>query len=221
MLPDFFQYIIVQSTIINVIIAIALHSNFNVYEKRFSIYIYVICFFEVLAFVTRDINNLPGLHVFTLSQFCVTTLFFGKLFNVLKIAFDDIVVVAIGTLLILANSIFIQSVYKYNSYSKSLVEAYIVGACIVLFIQLIKNSKIDRATLQPSVTFLSALFIQAGAALIFYAFINEILDMQEDFYINALFDFKLIIDLIVYLSITYGLYQVFSRSKIKSREING
>ena len=195
----------------------------NKKEKVFIYYIVAIGFFELLAMVLVWLvsggNNLPGLHLYTLFQFILLTLFFNECFKELSDRFRYKWVLAIGTVGIIANSIFVQSIFTYNSYSKSLVELYVILMSITLFKLFLSDRTHEQIEMKPSISFVSAVFLQSAVSIIFYISSNDIMKMKISL-LNIIMILRLAINYISLLMIMFGLWQIFTRRKCLLNNLN-
>lgn len=78
----------------------------------------------------KGIRNLPLLHAFTLVEFVLVSFFYYSLFPRRRVIL--LVTMGIFALLCLVNSIFLQSIWTYNSYTRSL-EAILICLLGVLY----------------------------------------------------------------------------------------
>jgi hypothetical protein len=72
-------------------------------------------------------QNLPLLHLYTMGEFVLWTLFYDRLFKE-KTFLNKYLYWILGTIgtLVMLNSIFVQSIFSYNSYAKTLVQTLII-----------------------------------------------------------------------------------------------
>lgn len=72
-------------------------------------------------------QNLPLLHLYTLGELILWTLFYDRLFKEKTFLNNYLywILGIIGTLVVL-NSVFVQSIFSYNSYGKTLVQTLII-----------------------------------------------------------------------------------------------
>ena len=80
------------------------------------------------AFQAKGINNLPLLHLYTLGEFILFSLFYREILP--KIYFVSKNQLAIGVfvcMLIIGNSLFVQSIFGFNSYAKTLIQVILIG----------------------------------------------------------------------------------------------
>ncbi|NUO03201.1 MAG: hypothetical protein HUU01_21535 [Saprospiraceae bacterium] len=82
-------------------------------------------------------NNLPLLHFYTLGEFVLLSFFYRTLFpqhGFFRKYF--VVILTTVSLLIVLNTIFLQSIYAFNSYAKTLVQIILIIYAIVYFFHL-------------------------------------------------------------------------------------
>lgn len=72
-------------------------------------------------------QNLPLLHLYTLGEFILWTLFYDRLFKEKTFLNNYLywILGIVGTLVVM-NSVFVQSIFSYNSYAKTLVQTLII-----------------------------------------------------------------------------------------------
>lgn len=96
--------------------------------KMLGLYLGWNLFIELITFIpVRGTNNLPLLHLYTLVEFVLFTLLYKRM-ELFKSWINStfwIYLISISILIIL-NSIFIQSIFAYNSYAKALVQVLLI-----------------------------------------------------------------------------------------------
>lgn len=189
----------------------------NEVERVFGYYIVAIGFFELIAWLgpryLNQSNNLPGLHIYTLVQFVLMALFFQACFKEFSAKFNIKWITRIGIVLIVFNSLFIQSIYTYNSYSKTLVEFFVIVSSLILFSLFIKDKTHNQKQMKPSVSFVSAIFLQSSVAIIIYMYSNEIMYMKESLR-NTIWHLKLMVNYLAVAMIILGLIQIYFRESM-------
>ncbi len=92
-------------------------------------------------------NNMPVFHVFTLLEFLLLTLFFRQLtINANKRLFFDGVMIAFSIFAII-NSIYIEPIHTYNSYSRSIESLLLIAFSLISFYAMLgQNNKAAEAT---------------------------------------------------------------------------
>lgn len=110
-------------------------------------------------------NNLPLLHLYTLLEFILFSLVYKKmgLFGRWPDRLFWFFIIGIS-LLIFVNSLFVQDVFSYNSYAKTLVQLLLI-ACAVGFIFQIRPQ--DEVTLAQNLMNSSILIYYSGSLFLF------------------------------------------------------
>lgn len=155
--------------------------------KNFSRLGYIIGWFliftvgcEIYASYMADLkkNNLPGLHLYTLGQFIFCSLFFYYLFRLLEWSYFKIQYIYLAIGLIIFNSIFIQNIYTYNSYSKTGVQLFIIILCFMgYFLLTVKTYKNwDNESIK---ILIAAILLSCVISLTLYLFSHQIMALEE------------------------------------------
>lgn len=97
--------------------------------KLIVVYLVFNFFIETAARVTGYLykQNLPLLHLYTLGEFILFTLFYHKILDsssLLKRGFRWILLG--GSVLVVLNTLFLQNIFSFNSYAKSMVQVMII-----------------------------------------------------------------------------------------------
>jgi len=111
-------------------------------------------------------NNLPLLHLFTIVEFNLLTFYFLQLsqFRV-KRSFQIYIVLA--NLALVFNSAFIQSIFSFNSFSKSIVQLIIIFMSLHYFINKKKNRSKQKDSQSHNMIVSAILFYYASSLVIF------------------------------------------------------
>lgn len=113
------------------------------------------------------VNNLPLLHIYTFGELLLWAVFY---LEVLKLTSRQrtslLTMVAVAALLIVLNSIFLQNIYGFNSYAKTLVNVILIGLSILLLYQLL-HSENEAGHRALGLINSSVLFYYSGSLLIF------------------------------------------------------
>ena len=208
--------ILVALTALAAIISIPLWKKASNAERAFILFIINNAFFEFLStFIIRIgfTNNLPCVHAYTLIHFILMTVFFGECFKVLKINIKYEWILFLGSFIIIANSVFIQSIYTFNSYSKPLVDLYIMVCSVILFITLIKDRKHNRQELKPSVSFTASTYLSSSISFVIFLFGNVIMSFgSQSKVIGLIWNLRVGINYLVIIITFYGLNQLYIKN---------
>lgn len=137
------------------------------WQKQFSVvgflsfYLFLNLATEIIVYCLRGtgINNLPLLHLYTLGEFVIYSLMylsFFKLDNKNKRLAG--LLTFLVSILIILNSVFVQSIWGFNSYAKTLVQCVIIIYSLSYFflnyMNKIKNGIIRKVRLFINATIL-------------------------------------------------------------------
>ena len=115
-------------------------------------YIFLLAFIEIAARIISYYfkgNNLPLLHLLTLGEFIFLSLFYQKIIAKPNLKSNIFLIfISFISILIIGNSIFLQEIYIYNSYAKSLVQGVIIIYAILYFYHLTVHIDIDSYNTQ-------------------------------------------------------------------------
>ena len=210
-----YNFIVVLS-LSSALFAFLLRGKANSIERVFVYYVFAVGLFELIAWLGprffQQSNNLPGLHLYTLVQFVLMALFFNACFKEFSSRIKLKGVIILGVSGILLNSLFIQSIYTYNSYSKTLVELFVIICSLMLLVLFIKDKEHNQEQMKPSVSFVSAVFLQSSVSIIIYMYSNEIMHMKESFQ-NSIWHLKMLVNYLSLFMILLGLLQILFRNK--------
>jgi len=169
---------------------------------------------EVLAlvFMKLGMNNLPLLHIYTLGEFILFSFFYKSLLHkpvVLKKVFPYLVGAIV--LLIVLNSVFIQSIYTFNTYAKSAVQIIIIGFAILYFYNLIENRSLSQKKAKGLRLVNSAVIIYYSGSLFVFMYGFSI-DVSKPYIM--LWAFNATLNLIFQLLILKGLWKAYFKRRI-------
>lgn len=124
----------------------------------------------------KSINNLPLLHFYTLVEFVLLTLFYHQIFNTIHLWRKYIVFFSALVLgLILANSIFLQPITVFNTYSKTLTQAIFIIYAIIFFSQ-----SLHSQVFYPAIKIInSAILLYYAGSLFIFMFSNVFFQLDE------------------------------------------
>jgi len=156
---------------LNVLICILYFKRFNVPFRRLGIFLIFNFLIELLAilFTAQGINNLPLLHLYTLGEFILLSIFYESIIpkrGLIKKYQKHFLI--LGILLILLNSIFIQSIFEFNNLAKTFVQISIISYAVLYFYNLTENKKFN-ALQQKSLRLINSaiLIYYSGSLFIF------------------------------------------------------
>lgn len=193
--------------------------------KRLGIPLQRLCYFlmlnfcvEILArifvFAFTGINNLPLLHLYTLGEFLLLSWFYKSLLN-RPLAFQQHywkLILGAGICIIL-NSLFLQSIYEFNTIAKTFVQIVIISYAVLYFYHLSEN-QLSPPTVAKSLRLVNSAIIVYYSGSLFIFMCSQVsfenLKLYKFFWL-----FNAVLNLIFQLLILWGIWKVVS-TKIPS-----
>lgn len=149
--------------------------------KIFTVFLYLNLATEISSKIlfNQGINNLPLLHLYTLAEFLCLAYFFSTLITTPNLRTKNFLYFCIGiAVLIIANSIFLQSIYSFNSYAKTLVQSLIILFVILYFYNLSGEVDNNDPYQQALRLINSALIVYYSGSLFIFMFSNTFLQSK-------------------------------------------
>ena len=191
--------------------------SFSREEKLFGYFLVLNTLFEFIAWASTQVlgikNNLPGLHLYTLLEFIFIAKFATESIKRLK-GLPATIIIVVGSLFIIINSIWIQSIYTYNSISISAVKTFTIVMGILFFHQLLATKKYSIVNVRPSVYFFTGIFLNACTSIIWYMYSNKII-LLDDIQSLQLGIIKHSASLVASAILFIGVLYAINRKKIK------
>lgn len=188
-------------------------SRLKKHEKYLGYYAILIAFFESLARILKSnfkINNLLGLHIYTLLEFFILVIFFFYILKKLDFKLPIKKIIIIGGLLIISNSIFFQPFHVFPSNSRIAVEFFIILLCIFYLVLMIKYTR-KKNSYKPINLFISAILVKSSFSSVLYLFSNSIMKMQTELR-DQLWTFRVFINLVATILIMMAIVTIIKRS---------
>jgi hypothetical protein len=160
-------------TLITALFFLFNYSKFGPAPKAFGYYLVLRAIFEVLASMLMEggSNNLPYLHLYTLFEFLFLMYFFSRVFVPGR---SWALAAGIGGLIIILNSLFVQDINEFNSYSKSLVCLTFILMSIYTLFKIFGRYNRDVMDAYAVKLFCYGLLINLAGSFTLYLFSNLI-----------------------------------------------
>jgi len=162
------------------------------------------------AFMKFEYNNLPLLHLYTLGEFILFSYFYMSLLNK-PVQFKKMLwyFIIVGSVLVILNSIFFQSIYAFNTFAKTFVQITIIGYAVLYFYNLVENPNLSIAKSKSLRLVNSAILIYySGSLFIFMCGKFSLIDVEG---FVVFWAFNAILNFIFQLLILIGLWKAFFR----------
>ena len=185
--------------------------NYNKYPaelKTLTFYLLISLCTQVISFILwkNKQNNLPLLHIYTLLEF-VTLL--GFYFFILKTFLSSVVFKVLGVAFVLfaiSDSLFIENLYTFNTFSRSVEALIFIFFAMCWFIKIV-SSPITEDPSRNSIIFInSGLLLYFGGSIVLFSFRNFITLMALHLRLN-IWSIHTLLAVILYILITIGLWK--------------
>ncbi len=177
------------------------------YLAAFLVWNFII---EVTAFllVQNEINNLPLLHLYTLGEFILFSIYYRQI-NLKPTFFTKIVFIVVSVLLIILNSVFLQNIDGFNSNAKTFVQVIIIINAIIFFYQNSIESEAEDHTIR---LVNSAILIYYSGSLFIFMFSDYFQRLGEGIHINF-WVFNALLNLIFQILILIAIWRTTQSKK--------
>ncbi len=201
--------------LINVAFCIFQRKKLNIPFKRLLYFLIWNLFIETLAFICikLEYNNLPLLHIYTLGEFLLLSYFFKVLVDkptFLKKGFTYFIVA--GSLFIIANSVFFQPIFGFNTFAKTFVQVIIISYAILYFYNLVENPLFSLQVSKSLRLVNSAILVYYSGSLFIFMCSNVYLENMEIYV--PFWAFNALLNFLFQLLILVGLWNVFYKKKV-------
>lgn len=195
---------------INIALCIIYRKKLNTPLKRLLYFLIWNLLIEVsaLVFMNLGYNNLPLLHIYTLGEFLFFSFFFKSIIS--KSIFRKKTFwyfLGIGSLFIISNSIFFQSIFEFNTYAKTFVQITIIGYAILYFYNLVENQSFNHQ-LSKSLRLINSAIIVYYSGSLFIFMCGQVSFENTQVYV-MFWIFNAMLNVIFQLLILIGLWKVF------------
>jgi predicted neutral ceramidase superfamily lipid hydrolase len=113
----------------------------------------------------NGINNIPSLHLLTISEFIFISVFFYHTYNLKWLKKFTVFLLIFFIVFFSLNTLFVQDIYTYNTNSRGLEALFVCLYCMLYFYQLLKEKITIPLTQIPE-------FWVVAGLLIFFSFIQ-------------------------------------------------
>jgi hypothetical protein len=162
----------------------------------------------------RAIYNTPVIHVFTVLELSLYTWIYHKSMPQWFTRRITYFIIAGFTLLAIANTIFLESIWEFNANARALESVILIVLSLIYYYQLYREMKVYDLHLLPTFWVAAGVLVNFSTNLLFFSFFSWLL--QQD-HIEA-WDMALRIhsvsNIILYLLLAIGLWVNPAKAKI-------
>lgn len=172
--------LVLLTSIIITLIILAQFSKLSKVLQVFSVFFIVSTCTELLSYVLamNGINNVVFSHIYTLVGFWFMTIFFQQCALKYNRRFNATLILTIGSIIIICNSLFIQPYNTFNSYSAPLVSLFVLLGCFYVLNVFLDQHESQELKILKIIVICQLLTF--GITLIVLLFSNEMLHIDND-----------------------------------------
>lgn len=166
-------------------------------------------FIEIFArvFSYSGMNNLPLLHLYTLGEFVLFSWFYKSLLKTNELFQKRYwVFVFVFSVLIVLNSIFLQNIYGFNTFAKTVVQVIIISYAVLYFYNLTENQSISPSIEKVLRLINSAIIVYYSGSL-FIFMCGQVSFGKSDLY-QMFWAFNAVLNLIFQLLVLWGIWKI-------------
>ncbi len=149
------------------------------------------------------VNNLPLLHIFTAMEFYLLLKFYQHLFFAEKVPVLFRLLPLFFLITCIINAIYFQSIYTYNSYSRSLEALGIMLLAVNYYAKIAANTGAVNVTASPYFWLNSGIFLYFSGAFMLFIFSNFIVAGSK-LNFSIIWNIHAALVLLMYLLFTLG-----------------
>ncbi len=183
--------------------------------KYFQAEFKTITFYMILSVITQIIsyifwrykkNNLPILHLYTIVEFLIILNFFFEIHKGFLSQKFFLVTAIVFPILSVINSVWIQNIYTFNTYSRSLEALLFIFLSVSWFISEVSQFEEKKTNSLALRYIVSGFLIYFTGSIVLFSFDNEINKLIAEYVLNIWFIHTTLL-MFLYLLITVGLWK--------------
>jgi hypothetical protein len=148
-------------------------------------------------------NNLPLTHLLAVMEFIVLAMFYQRLLYKRKATLAFRLLPLVFFMACVVNALFFQSIFTFNSYSRSLGALIIMLMAINYFAKITAAQSDQKVTVLPDFWFNTAIFLYFSGAFMLFVFSNFILGESRNNF-DIIWNIHAAIVLMMYILFTIG-----------------
>ena len=165
------------------------------------------------SFAVSGLNNLLFVHLFTFIEFCTMTLFFREVSKMHNSRLNFELLIWPGLIFIILNTLFIQGLDMFSSYSASMVAAMVIVLSVRFLYHTMDSEPSHQLTLSKKV--IGLLLVYYSISLVVITFSNEMLSIPREWQ-NGVWFIRGIVLLLFRVMIGIYYWQYFKHSNLLS-----
>ena len=198
----FMQVIVPFSILIPIFLGIINYNKLSGAAKIVLFYLFIAALCSGISiYIAKYLhkNNMPVIHVFTVVELVMVVLFYKKSFALpAKNNFYNWVIIFF-TILGIVNAIFFQSIYTFNSYTRSLEAIICILFSMNYFAILSADFSSKKSLRQPDFYFNAGFFLYFSGAFMLFVFSNFIISNLSLYNFSIIWTIHAALLLLMYL----------------------
>jgi hypothetical protein len=205
---------------VNVTLCFYHYKKLNLTFRLFSYFLLWNLLIEIAArlvsYSTIVESNLPLLHLYTLGEFLLLSVFYKSLMVKLEGAPQRInYFILAGAILIVLNSVFLQSIYSFNTIAKTAVQLTIISYAVLYFYNLTSNPSLSEQA-GKSVRLINSAILVYYSGSLFIFMCSQVSFLESDLYM-FFWAFNAALYLTFQLLVLWGIWKmVFQETTLSS-----
>lgn len=208
------SYLVGGVAFLTALIALYLFPRLSLSLQIITVFVVVASCSEMLgiAYSTRGMSNIFIYHFYTFLEFFFLTIFFYQEYRRCHKKMPLILILTIGSVLIICNTIFIQPLDTFNSYSATLVSVAVLGYCIYYFMLTIDIS--EESKLPKIIKWIViSIFLFHCVSIVVLLFSNMIMEMEDKFHM-IIWATRSVVILIIKLIILFQFVKLLNHKRL-------
>lgn len=214
---DTFSNITIGLTITTGVISFFLYPFVDKRLKLLCLYFMMAGIIEIYIFsLPKGKNNLYLYHIYTFFEFLLLVKTFHFVFYKKKVQFNMNIILYPVLIMFMLNSLFVQKIDSYNSYSNILASLIILAFCVFYFYLILDGTKGNIKTESAIKWIITAVFLYHITMIIFNLFSNFLIEYSESNSYIEIWFFRVLI--LLGLRLIF-LFQISRMSIFKFKQI--
>lgn len=131
----------------------------------------------ISIFISKQwhMNNMPLVHLYTVIELILIVIFYKRVFEApAKMSFFTLIVISF-TVLCVVNALYFQSIYTYNSYTRSLEAIICILFAMNYFARIAASPSVRKLIKEPNFYFNTGFFLYFSGAFMLFIFSNFVI----------------------------------------------
>ncbi len=161
---------------------------------------------SMTTLASYGVNNMPLFHVYTLLEFLLIFLIYRIYYNKKNLGFVGLL--GGGTILyIIINSIFIETIFTFNSYAKMVESAALIFLSMIWFMNVFREMKIEKLSEHPMFYISTGVLLYFSGNFFIFTYYNVVAD-QDWRLMNEIWNIHSVLNIVFNLLLATALWKM-------------